>query len=82
MDLAPRNILILLDGTTAIVDWMTLAVYPTTFETASLSFLAKTSNGEEKAILEAVLECVGGSDCEEESRMLREVHGISTQCFF
>lgn len=82
MDLAPRNILLLKDGTIAIVDWMTLAIYPVIFEWANLAFLARTARPHEKKFLEAVCQRISDCKSEEEVRMLNIVHTISMQYSF
>lgn len=82
MDLALRNILLLEDNTIAIVDWMTLALYPRVFETASLYFLAKTAPKDQKDLQEDIYRLANDTDDERDVKMLNVVHSMSTQyCF-
>jgi aminoglycoside phosphotransferase (APT) family kinase protein len=64
-DLAPRNVLKLVDGQVALLDWEWMCVYPAIFDLAGLSMLDKEHPHEKQKVL---IECLTLDACLERSR--------------
>ncbi|TKA33995.1 hypothetical protein B0A54_14872 [Friedmanniomyces endolithicus] len=60
MDLSPRNILYMSDGTVGILDWSSLALYPVIFELASLSHCLHVGPLHERAMCRELLAVIKG----------------------